>query len=73
MNSEKFNLKWNDFESSISGSFRDIKDERDFQDVTLACEEDQIGVIHSTQLALELCISYFRGILEQHRQQNLRE
>ena len=52
MNSEKFNLKWNDFESSISGSFRDIKDERDFQDVTLACEEDQIGVIHSTGLDL---------------------
>ena len=47
---EKFNLKWNDFATSISGSFRDIKDEGDFQDVTLACQEDQIGA-HRVVLA----------------------
>ena len=35
---EKFCLKWNDFESNISSSFKDIKDEKDFMDVTLACE-----------------------------------
>ena len=60
MNSEKFNLKWNDFESSISGSFRDIKDEGDFQDVTLACEEDQIG---AHRVVLAACSPKLRSIL----------
>jgi hypothetical protein len=39
---EKFCLKWNDFERNISHSFKDLRDDRDFFDVTLACESNQI-------------------------------
>ena len=60
MDSEKFNLKWNDFESSISGSFREIKEEKDFMDVTLACEENQIG---AHRVVLAACSPKLRSIL----------
>ena len=36
MGSEKFCLRWNDFESNISGAFRELRDDKDFFDVTLA-------------------------------------
>jgi hypothetical protein len=39
---EKFCLKWNDFERNISHAFKDLRDDRDFFDVTLACESNQI-------------------------------
>ena len=42
MASEKFCLRWNDFESNISGAFRELRDDKDFFDVTLACEDEQI-------------------------------
>ena len=40
--SEKFCLRWNDFEANISSAFRDLKNEKDFSDVTLACADGQI-------------------------------
>ena len=42
MSSEKFCLKWNDFESNITSAFREIKEEKDFFDVTIACGDDQV-------------------------------
>ena len=57
---EKFNLKWNDFASSISGSFREIKEEREFQDVTLACQEDKIG---AHRVVLAACSPTLRELL----------
>ena len=38
MSSEKFCLRWNDFERNISSAFRDIRDEKEFFDITLACD-----------------------------------
>ena len=42
MGSEKFCLSWTDFESNISVAFRELREEKDFFDVTLVCNEDQI-------------------------------
>ena len=42
MSSEKFCLRWNDFESNISSAFRELREDKDFFDVTLACDDDQI-------------------------------
>jgi hypothetical protein len=42
MNSEKFCLRWNDFEGNISAAFRELRDDKDFFDVTLACDDEQI-------------------------------
>ena len=35
-------LRWNDFESNVSSAFRDLREEKDFFDVTLACEDSQV-------------------------------
>ena len=42
MGSEKFSLRWNDFESSISSSVGDLRDSEQFLDLTLVCGDDQI-------------------------------
>ena len=42
MGSEKFCLTWTDFEANISVAFRELREEKDFFDVTLVCNEDQI-------------------------------
>ena len=39
---EKFCLRWNDFENNISKAFGELRDDKDFFDVTLACDDDQI-------------------------------
>ena len=39
---EKFCLRWNDFESNISLAFRDIREEKDFFDCTLSCGSRQL-------------------------------
>ena len=38
--SEKFCLKWNDFQSTVSQSFRSLRQEEDFYDVTLVSEDE---------------------------------
>jgi hypothetical protein len=35
---QQYSLKWNDFQQSILSSFRHLRDEEDFVDVTLACD-----------------------------------
>ena len=39
---EKFCLRWNEFEENISSAFKELKDDADFFDVTLACDDNQI-------------------------------
>ena len=39
MTSEKFCLKWNDFQENIANSFQGLREDLDFSDVTLVCEE----------------------------------
>ena len=60
MANEKFSLKWNDFESNISTSFQDLYDNKNFFDVTLACDDDQI---QAHKVILSACSSFFRNIL----------
>jgi len=60
MASDKFCLKWNDFESSLSSAFRDLRAHRDFLDVTLSCGNEQI---QAHKVILSACSSFFRDIL----------
>ena len=39
---EKLCLAWTNFESNISVAFREIREEKEFFDVTLVCNKDQI-------------------------------
>ena len=38
---EKLCLKWHDFQENMKSSFRELKSDNDFADVTLACEDGQ--------------------------------
>jgi len=67
MASEKFCLRWNDFESNISTAFRELRDDKDFFDVTLACDDEQI---QAHKVILSACSPFFRGILRRNPHAN---
>jgi len=67
MSSEKFCLRWNDFETNISTAFRELRDDKDFFDVTLACDDDQI---QAHKVILSACSPFFRNILRRNPHQN---
>ena len=59
--SEKFCLRWNDFESNISVAFRELREEQDFFDVTLACDDEDHVEAH--RVILSACSPFFRSVL----------
>ena len=67
MTSEKFCLKWNDFETNVSVAFRELRDERDFFDVTIACEDDQI---QAHKVILSACSPFFKNLLRRNPHQH---
>jgi len=67
MGSEKFCLRWNDFENNISSAFRELRDDKDFFDVTLACDDEQI---QAHKVILSACSPFFRNILRRNPHQN---
>lgn len=66
-NSEKFCLRWNDFERNISSAFRDIRDEKEFFDVTIACEDEQL---QAHKVILSACSPFFRSVLRRNQPAN---
>jgi len=67
MGSEKFCLRWNDFETNISSAFRELRDDKDFFDVTLACDDEQI---QAHKVILSACSPFFRNILRRNPHQH---
>jgi len=67
MSSEKFCLRWNDFESNISVAFRELREDKDFFDVTLACDDEQIS---AHKVILSACSPFFRNILRRNPHQH---
>jgi len=64
---EKFCLRWNDFESNISSAFRELREDKDFFDVTLACADDQI---QAHKVILSACSPFFRAVLKRNRHEH---
>jgi len=62
--SEKFCLRWNDFESNISSALKDLKDDEDFLNVTLVAGEEQAEA-HS--LILAACSPFFKTVLKRNK------
>ncbi|KAG5683675.1 hypothetical protein PVAND_012941 [Polypedilum vanderplanki] len=58
---QQYALKWNDFQSSILSSFRHLRDEEDFVDVTLACDQRSFT---AHKVVLSACSPYFRKLLK---------
>ena len=67
MGSEKFCLSWNDLESNISLSFRELREEKDLFDVTLSCGDEQI---QAHKLILSACSPFFRSVLKKNVHQH---
>jgi len=65
---EKFCLKWNDFESNISDAFKDLREQKDFFDVTLACDDN--SQIEAHKVILSACSPFFRNILRRNPHQH---
>jgi len=64
---EKFCLRWNDFESNISGAFRELREDKDFFDITLACDDDQV---EAHKVILSACSPFFRTVLKRNKHQH---
>jgi len=65
--SEKFCLKWNDFEHNVSSAFNDIREEKDFFDVTLVCENNQV---QAHKVIIAACSPFFKTILRRNPHQH---
>ncbi|KAG5878844.1 hypothetical protein JTB14_018983 [Gonioctena quinquepunctata] len=58
---QQYSLRWNDFHSSILSSFRHLRDEEDFVDVTLACDGCSFT---AHKVVLSACSPYFKRLLK---------
>jgi len=67
MASEKFCLRWNDFENNISSAFKELREDKSFFDVTLACDDEQM-LAH--KVILSACSPFFRNILRRNPHQH---
>ena len=65
---EKYCLRWNDFENNLSSAFKDIKDDNDFLDVTLACGGNK--QIQAHKVILAACSPFFRSVLKNNPHQH---
>ena len=51
------------FESNISNSFRELRDDKDFFEVTLACDDHQL---EAHKVILSACSPFFRSFLKKN-------
>ena len=62
---EKLCLQWNDFKENASSSFRELREDRDLTDVTLACEDGKQVEAHKIILAASS--PFFMEILKKNK------
>ena len=56
------NLNWNNFGDNLKDAIKDIKNDKDFHDVTLLCDDEII--IHANKFVLSICSSFFKGLFK---------
>ena len=61
--SEKLCIQWNDFQDNIKSVFGNLRENNDFTDVTLACEDGQQVEAHKVILAASS--PFFQKLLEE--------
>ena len=62
--SEKLNLMWDDFRQNVSLTFNDLREDIDFTDVTLACEDRYIGV---HKIIIASGSNFFKNVLKRNK------
>ena len=65
---EKFSLKWNDFETHATNSFRNLRKEEQFFDVALVSDDQQLVSAH--KLVLSASSEFFNNILKKSTHSN---
>ena len=60
--SEKLCLQWHDFQENVKVSFGNLREDKHFTDVTLACEDGQQLEAHKVILAASS--PFFQNVLE---------
>ena len=65
---EKLCLKWDDFQENVSSAFGSLREEKDFSDVTLACEDGQQVEAHKVILASSS--PFFKNLLKKNNHQH---
>ena len=63
--SEKLCLQWNDFKDNTFSSFKELREDRDFADVTLVCETGQ--QIEAHKVVLASASPFFTELLKKNR------
>ena len=64
---DQFCLRWNDFQSNVSDAFKELREEKDFFDVTIVCEDSQV---EAHKVILSACSPFFRNILRRNPHQH---
>lgn len=67
MSSEVFRLHFNHFGPTVSNQWQSLRHEKDFCDVTLACEDNQV---QAHKLVLSTCSPVFKQMLSQNQHQH---
>ena len=65
---EQLCLQWNDFQDTILSSFKDLRQDKDFTDVTLACEDGQQVEAH--KIVLTSLSPFFKSLLSRNKHQH---
>ena len=63
--SEKLCLTWNDFQENVKTAFTNLRDDKHFTDVTLACEDGRQFEAHRVILAASS--PFFQKLLENNQ------
>ena len=64
MFSDKFSLKWNDFQGNVARTFSSLRSNNSFQDVTLVADDQK--QISAHKVVLSSCSEYFDVIFKQN-------
>ena len=67
MTNDKFCLQWKDFDTNMTDAFKDLREEKDFFDVTIACDDSQI---QAHKVILSACSTFFRNLLRRNPHQH---
>ena len=58
---QKFCLKWNNFQSSVTSVFDNLRQDEELVDITLCCDGKKIK---AHRMMLSACSPYFRDLLK---------
>ena len=67
MTDDMFCLQWKDFDTNMTVALKDLREEKDFFDVTIACEDSQI---QAHKVILSACSTFFRNLLRRNPHQH---